>query len=282
MLKKMGIIVALCMFVVGCSSLKFAYGFVKTMVRERVETYLDIRENDVLALEAEISKLVSWHRAEMLPQYAVFLESQAQLAEGLVWNRAQIDEMIRMLRVMIKDTSQGSAIYIANVLVNHTSKPKVNHIQAAMVRILSNRRELYDEPLADQIDAAGDKAVTNFERFFGTLTDYQIAIIREHKMQMYDPTGGWLDWRDKRQQDLVRFLRTEPLVLDIEDYVKVALTTPEKIVGQAYRDRADEWWNKQAALLFSLMTSLDTEQRQTLASNLRGYAVDMVELANKP
>jgi len=218
----------------------------------------------------------------MLPQYAVFLESQAQLAEGLVWNRAQIDEMIRMLRVMIKDTSQGSAIYIANVLVNHTSKPKVNHIQAAMVRILSKRRELYDEPLADQIDAAGDKAVTNFERFFGTLTDYQIAIIREHKMQMYDPTGGWLDWRDKRQQDLVRFLRTEPLVLDIEDYVKVALTTPEKIVGQAYRDRADEWWNKQAALLFSLMTSLDTEQRQTLASNLRGYAVDMVELANKP
>lgn len=278
----MGIIVALCMFVVGCSSLKFAYGFVKTMVRERVETYLDIGENDVLALESEISKLVSWHRAEMLPQYAVFLEGQAQLAEGLVWNRAQIDEMIRMLRVMIKDTSQGSAIYIANVLVNHTSKPKVNHIQAAMVRILSNRRELYDEPLADQIDAAGDKAVTNFERFIGTLTDYQIAIIREHKMQMYDPTGGWLDWRDKRQQDLVRFLRTEPLVLDIEDYVKVALTTPEKIVGQAYRDRADEWWNKQAALLFNLMTSLDTEQRQTLASNLRGHAVDMVELANKP
>ena len=278
----MGIIVALCMFVVGCSSLKFAYGFVKTMVRERVETYLDIRENDVLALEAEISKLVSWHRAEMLPQYAVFLEIQTQLAEGLGWNRAQIDEMIRMLRVMIKDTSQGSAIYIANVLVNHTSKPKVNHIQAAMVRILSKRRELYDEPLADQIDAAGDKAVTNFERFFGTLTEYQIAIIREHKMQMYDPTGGWLDWRDKRQQDFVRFLRTKPLILDIEDYVKVALTTPEKIVGQAYRERADEWWDKQAALLFSLMTSLDTEQRQTLASNLRGYVVDMVELANKP
>ena len=113
MLKKIGIIVALCMFVVGCSSLKFAYGFVKTMVRERVETYLDIGENDVLALEAEISKLVSWHRAEMLPQYAVFLESQAQLAEGLGWNRAQIDEMIRMLRVMIKDTSQGSAIYLS-------------------------------------------------------------------------------------------------------------------------------------------------------------------------
>ena len=247
-----------------------------------MEAYLDIGENDVLALESEISKLVSWHRAEMLPQYAVFLEIQTQLAEGLGWNRAQIDEMIRVLRVMIKDTSQGSAIYIANVLVNHTSKPKVNHIQAAMVRILSKRRELYDEPLADQIDAAGDKAVTNFERFFGTLTEYQIAIIREHKMQMYDPTGGWLDWRDKRQQDLVRFLRTEPLVLDIEDYVKVALTTPEKIVGQAYRDRADEWWNKQAALLFNLMTSLDTEQRQTLASNLRGYAVDMVELANKP
>ena len=282
MLKKFGIIVALCMFVVGCSSLKFAYGFVKTMVRERVETYLEIRENDVLALEAEISKLVSWHRAEMLPQYALFFESQAQLAEGSGWNRAQIDEMVTMLRAMIKGTSQGSAPYIANVLVNHTSKSKVNHIQAAMDKVLSKRRELYDEPLADQIDAAGDKAVTNFERFFGTLTEYQITIISEHTIQMYDPKGEWLDWRDKRQKDLVRFLRTEPLILDIEDYVKVALTTPEKFFGQVYRDRADQWWAKQASLLFNLMTSLDTKQRLTLASNLRGYSVDMVELANKP
>jgi hypothetical protein len=282
MLKKFGIIVALCMFVVGCSSLKFAYGFVKTMVRERVETYLDIGENDVLALEAEISKLVSWHRAEMLPQYAVFFESQAKLAEGSGWNRTQIDEMVTMLRAMIKDTSQGAAPYIANVLVNHTSKSKADHIQIEMDKALSKRRELYDEPLADQIDAAIDKTVTNLERFFGTLTEYQITIISEHKMQMYDPTGEWLDWRDKRQKDLVRFLRTEPLVLDIEDYVKVALTTPEKFFGQAYRDRADQWWAKQASLLFNLMTSLDTEQRQTLASNLRGYSVDMVELANKP
>ena len=69
------------MFVVGCSSLKFAYGFVKTVVRERVEAYLDIGENDVFALESEISKLVSWHRAEMLPQYAVFLLSKNSLSK---------------------------------------------------------------------------------------------------------------------------------------------------------------------------------------------------------
>ena len=271
---------ALCMVFVGCSSLKFAHGFLKTMVRERVETYLDIHKNDNLALESEISALVSWHRIEMLPKYAVFFKNQAQLAEASGWNQTQVDEAVKVLRGIIKDTSQGSAPFIAKILVNHTSETKVNHIQAAMDKVLSKRRELYNKALTDQIDAAIDKSLTNLERFFGTLTEEQIEIIREHKVQMYDPTGGWLDWRDKRQRDLTRFLRTEPLVSDIEDYVKVALTTPEKIFGQAYRDRADQWWNKQAELLYDLMTSLDIDQRQTLASNLHGYAIDMVELAN--
>ena len=251
------------------------------VVRDRAEIYLDIREDDDQVLQFEISELVSWHRIEMLPQYAVFFESQAQVAKDSGPTRTQIDEAVMKFRKMIKDTSQGAAPYIARVLVNHTSRSKVDHIQAAMDEILSERRELYKEPLADQIDAAVDKSVTNFERFFGTLTDDQIEVIRAHKSQTYDSTGGWLDWRNKRQQDLVSFLRTEPSASDIEDYIKVALTTPEKIVGQAYRERADRWWDDQAALLYDLVITLDIEQRETFVDNLQGYAIDMVELAGK-
>lgn len=280
MLKKLITVAALCIFVAGCSSLKFAYGFVETVVRDHAENYLDLRGDDELALKAEISQLVSWHRTEMLPQYAMFFETQAQLAEGSGWTRSQVDEAVAMLRAMIKNTGQGAAPYIARVLVNHTSKSKVDHIQVAMGKVLSERRERYNEPLADQIDTAVDKSVTNFERFFGTLTQDQIAIVREHKSQTYDPTGRWLNWRDKRQQDLVRFLRTEPAVSDIEDYVKAALTTPEKIIGQAYRERTDQWWAEQTALLYDLMITFDIEQRRTFTDNLRGYAVDMVELAD--
>ena len=280
MLKKFGIIVVLCMFVLSCSSLKFAHGFLKTKVRELAGTYLDIHKNDDQALKDEISELISWHRVEMLPKYAAFFKSQAQLAKGSGWSRPQIDEAVKTLRAIIQDTSHGSAPYIANVLINHTSKSKVNHIQAAMDKVLSKRKVLYDDPFADQIKATVDRSVTNFERFFGTLKKYQITIIREHKMQMYDPSAGWLNWRDKRQRSLVNFLRTEPSVLDIENYVKVALTTPEKIIGQAYLDHADQWWAKQAELIFDLMTSLDTKQRQTLINNLHEYALDMVELAN--
>lgn len=280
MLKKIGIIAALCVFVAGCSSLKFAYGFAETLVRDRAENYLDIREDDIPGLEAEVSALVAWHRIEMLPQYAAFFESQAQLAEGSGWTRPQVEQAVKTFRAMIKDTSKGAAPYIARVLVNHTSESKVNHIKVAMDELLSERRERYEDSLEEQIDAAVEKSVSNFERFFGTLTDEQIAIVREHKTRTYDPSGGWLDWRDKRQQDLVQFLRTEPSVKEIEEYVTVALTTPEKIVGKAYRKRADWWWDAQTALNYDLMITLDAGQRQTFADNLRGYAIDMVELAD--
>lgn len=280
MLKKIGIIAAICIFVAGCSSLKFAYGFAETVVRDRAENYLDIREDDALALEAEISDLVAWHRIEMLPQYAIFFEGQAQLAEGAGWTRPQVADAIKTFRALIKDTSSGAAPFIARVLVNHTSDAKVDHMQAAMAEVLSERRESYDDPLDEQIDSSVEKSVTNFERFFGTLTEAQVIIVREHKTRTYDPSGGWLNWRDKRQQDLVRYLRTEPSVKAIEDYVKVALTQPEKIVGDTYRQGADKWWDGQTALLYNLMITLDADQRQTFADNLRSYAVDMVELAS--
>ncbi len=177
MLKKLGIITALCIVVVGCSSLKFAYGFMETVVRDRAESYLDIREDDDLALEAEINELVSWHRTEMLPQYAVFFESQAQLAETSGWTRTQVDEAVTMFRAMIKGTSQGAAPYIARVLVNHTSKSKVNHIEVAMDEVLSERREQYDEPLADQINAAVDKSVPRSRQNPKPLGRYDAEII---------------------------------------------------------------------------------------------------------
>ena len=280
MLKKIGIIAAICIFVTGCSSLKFAYGFAETVVRDRAETYLDIREDDAPGLEVEISALVAWHRVDMLPQYASFFEGQAQLAEGPGWSRAQVEEAVSSFRALIKDTSKGAAPFIARVLVNHTSPPKIDHMQVAMTEALDARRENFDAPLDEQIDAAVEKAISNFERFFGTLTDDQIAIVREHKTRTYDPTGAWLDWRDKRQQDLVRFLRTEPSVEEIEKYVEVALTAPEQIVGEAYRERADWWWDEQTALMYDLMITLDAAQRQIFADNLRGYAIDMVELAD--
>lgn len=280
MLKKFGIIAALCVFVAGCSSLKIAYGFAETVIRDRAETYLDISEQEGPALEAEISELVSWHRFEMLPKYAAFFESQAQLAEGAGWTRPQVEEAVRTFRALIKETSAGAAPYISRVLVNHTSEVKLNYIKYVMADVLSDRRERYDEPLEDQIDTSVEKAVSNYERFFGSLSNQQLAIVREHKTATYDPTGTWLNWREKRQDDLVQFLSTQPDVKAIEAYVTVALTAPEQIVGEAYRTRADRWWAWQTDLLFDILTTLDEAQRQTFADNLRGYAVDMVELAD--
>jgi hypothetical protein len=253
MLKKFGIIAALCILTLGCSNLKLAYRFMDVVIREQAETYLDISEDDNLALEAVISELISWHRSVMLPQYAVFFKNQAQLAEGSGWTRTQVDKAVTMFRVMIADTSHGAAPYIARVLVNHTSKSKVNYIQVAMDEAMSERRKGDDKLLTDQIDAAVDKSVVNFKRFFGTLTEDQITLVREHKTQMPHLTSRWFGWRDKRQQDLVRFLQTDASTSNIEDYVKVALITPEKFVGHAYRDQADQWWAAQTALLYDLI-----------------------------
>lgn len=280
MVRKFALVAFLCVFVAACSGLKFAYGFAETFVRDRVETYLDISEQEAPALEQEIAALVSWHRFEMLPKYATYFEAQARMSEGNGWTRAESDAAVKEFRKLIRETSKGAAPFIARVLVNHTSAEKVDHISYQVKEMIAERRERYSEPLSEQIENAVEKSVSNYERFFGTLREDQIEIVRDHKSKSYDPSGAWLDWREKRLQDLADFLRSKPDVSEIQNYVEVALGAPEKIVGEAYRVRADKWWDAQATLNFALLETLDDQQRQTFADNLRGYAVDMVELAD--
>lgn len=280
MLRKFGAIALICAFVAGCSGLKIAYGFAETLVRDRVEDYLDVSEQEAPMLEAEIAALVAWHRVEMLPKYATYFETQAQKSLGKGWTREESDAAVKEFRALIRETSIGAAPYIARVLVNHTEDDKIAHIKSAVQYRISERREDYGEPLAEQLEASVEKSVSNYERFFGPLTQAQVAIVREHKTRTYDPSGAWLDWREKRLQDLVQFLRTKPDTLAIQAYVETALVAPEKIVGEAYRIRADKWWDGQADLNYALLQTLDRTQREAFADNLRGYATDMVELAD--
>lgn len=280
MFKKSFLIAAICVFVAGCSGLKLAYGFAETLVRDRVEDYLYVSEQEAPLLEAEIAALVAWHRVEMLPKYAAYFDAQAEKSLGEGWTRDESDAAVREFRKLIRETSIGAAPYIARVLVNHTTDDKIEHIEAQVKYSISERREDYEEPLTNQIEASVERSVSNYERFFGPLTETQVQIVRDHKTRTYDPSGAWLDWREKRLQDLVRFLRTKPDTLAIQAYVEIALAAPEKIVGEAYRIRADKWWEGNAALNFALLQTLDKTQRQTFADNLRGYATDMVELAD--
>lgn len=280
MLKRFVAISILCAFVAACSGLKIAYGFAETVVRDRVEDYLDIDEREAPALEKEITALVSWHRNQMLPKYAAFFEAQANISENDGWTRAKSNAAVAEFRKLIRETSKGAAPFIARVLVNHTSEDKVNYIAARVKENIAERRESYDEPVSDQIDDSIERTVANYDRFIGSLRDDQIALVKKHKSASYDPTGGWLDWREKRLKDLVAFLKANPGVAEIQAYIDVALVAPEHIVGQDYRVRADKWWDRQAELNFALLETLDEQQRQNLADNLRGYAVDMVELAD--
>ena len=119
----------------SCSTLKFAYSFADKMLEGRAETYLDLSAEQRERLTQQTAALIAWHRADMLPKYALFLRAQADIAEAGGWTRAQLKLAISQFWSLMEHTVEGASPFIAEVLVQHTNPQKLAHLELSLIHI---------------------------------------------------------------------------------------------------------------------------------------------------
>ncbi len=267
-------------FLAGCSSFKIAYTFADDLLEGRAEDYLDLSSEDEAHLQEQSARMIAWHKAEMLPKYAVFFEAQADIAEANAWTREGIAETFATFRALMDETLQGAAPFVADVLIRHTAPERVEYLEA---RMAENTAELREEELqesrAESVDEWVERRVSNFERFLGPMTEAQLAIIKLQAEIAVDPEKRWLVNRTRRQEAFVTFLRTEPSRADISDFVHRIVLRGHEIVDPDYRAHTERRWALLEQLHYDILVTLTDEQRRELVFNLRSYAADMRELS---
>ncbi len=275
------IALVLCLFVLaGCSSFKVAYTFADDLLESRAEDYLDISNADSEVLDAQMAKMIAWHKTAMLPRYAAFFQGQSDIAEQNAWTRDGVAAAFAEFRQLMDETLEGAAPYVAEVLVGHTSPEKIDHLAARMAENTAELREDEEaETLEESIDEWVERRVSNFERFVGPLTDAQLSIIKLQAETAVDPEKRWLTNRAMRQQALVTFMRSEPTAAEIAEFVHQILLHAHEIVDPDYRAVTERRWALLEQLHYDILVTLTGEQQRELVYNLRSYAADMRELS---
>lgn len=264
----------------ACSQLSIAYSFVDTYLTSTAKDYLKLDNKKQSLLNQGISDLKDWHQADMLPEYAAFLEGLAIRAEFGLWNKDKFSQDFETFRKLLDDTASGAAPYIAAILSNHMSESDLAYMEKVMAEKLSEAREEFAKTSPeDWISERVERRADFLARFIGKPTADQLAIISTHSTNDADRYERWLENRALREKAFLESLRSNPNQTELTDFLFTILREAEKITDAEYKEISLARWQKIENMYFEIVTSLSEEQTDKLVKNLKAYASDLRDIA---
>jgi len=260
--------------IVACSSTRFIYTFVDDFIKDEVNYFLDLNDNEKVLLNQKVSEMVTWHRTAMLPKYSEFLYNIANNLEGDQYSAVKVQKFLENGRFLINETVTGITPYVSQFLVQHQT---VENIKFMENRMLSRRQEriinlsktkdmLYEDRLK--------RLISNFERFFGDLKDSQNKLLEVYARETLNDSRVRLHNRTLRQKVFIRFLKTQPNELELTNYLNKLLLEGHMITNPSYETFSEISVKKFHTLLVNMMAKSSITQRETIITKLINYAED--------
>ncbi|MEL0125158.1 MAG: DUF6279 family lipoprotein [Alphaproteobacteria bacterium] len=260
--------------IVACSSTRFIYTFVDDFIKDEVNYFLDLNDNEKVLLNQKVSEMVTWHRTAMLPKYSEFLYNIANNLEGDQYSAVKVQKFLENGRFLINETVTGITPYVSQFLVQHQT---VENIKFMENRMLSRRQEriinlsktkdmLYEDRLK--------RLISNFERFFGDLKDSQNKLLEVYARETLNDSRVRLHNRTLRQKVFIRFLKTQPNELKLTNYLNKLLLEGHMITNPSYETFSEISVKKFHTLLVNMLAKSSITQRETIITKLRNYAED--------
>ena len=268
------ILLGLIFFLTTCSSTRFIYTFVDEFIKDEITYFFDLNEEEKVVLNQKVSKIVNWHRTSMLPKYADYLYNVADKIEDEQYDPADINKLLADGRFLIEETVTGLIPYASKFIIEHQNLKDIEFMEKKM---LSRRQEriielskpediLYEERL--------ERLKSNFERFFGDLTESQVMLLQVHSRETLNESRVRLHNRTLRQKVFIRFLKTQPTEAELNTYLNTLLLRGHIITNPSYQTFMENSLERFHSLLVNLLAISSTRQREAIINKLTGYATD--------
>jgi hypothetical protein len=258
----------------GCSAIRFAYDNADTYVRWRAMSYLDLHGEAVDDLDDRIQRLLAWHRASALPQYASLAEEAAQrLRRGL--GRADLVWAFDAVQGQAREGLRAAAEQFAPVLDRLTPEQQ-QHFEA---RIADENRKFARDFIRGSAEERrarrAQRVEERLEDWVGRLSKAQVERIRQYSARA--PLVDELRDRDRKriQQQVLAMMRARraaeqlpALAMDWQAGREPAFTAANEVLRGEFH-----------AMIVDIDRTLTPAQRARAVAQFEGYAQDMRLLA---
>ena len=270
------------MLLVTCTSacsVKFAYNNVDRLVRWQMSDYLDLNSDQRKLLDTQIEALMSWHRREHLPEYAILMESLAtQWSDGV--SEAQIQSLFEQMFIWGEDIQEQSMPAAIELMQSLTDE----QVAALPARLEKSNQEIAEDELDVALDQVQEVWAEDFadglERFTGRLLKTQREYLSRRATAYQPERVLWAEYRRRFQADLMKLLmkRNEP---GFEAQFRQLAAARESYYGEEFTRVSDENIALSREVASYVLSNLTEKQSGRLKDALLDLAQDFQELAAK-
>ena len=268
------ILTMLILFLTTCSSTRFIYTFIDEFIKDEVNYFLDLDEEEKVFLNQQVSEMVNWHRTSMLPKYASYLNNIAYKLEDGQYTTTYISKYLANGKSLIEETVTGLIPYASRYLIQFQTVETIELIENKMLNRRQERIIELSKPDDFLYEKRFERLTSNFERFFGELKDSQVRLLEVHTRKTLYESRVRLHNRTLRQKVFIRFLKTQPTEVELTTYLNKLLLQGHKITNPSYQAFSKASLDRFHDLLVSLLALSSTVQRETIVNKLRKYADD--------
>ena len=199
--------VLLLLILAGCSRTDLLYSNADWLLQRWAAGLLDPQPAQRDAWERVIEQAMQAHRRELLPGVVGILRS-AELAATDGLDRRELGCWMDLVEQAYRDHANWAVAPAAAVL-DGVSAAQIEHLAEELhERNLAYRDDYLDEDPVQRRQARVQRYAERIERWTGRLSSAQLGLVEEAVSAMPDLAEGWLAYREERQQELLRLLRT--------------------------------------------------------------------------
>ena len=263
----------------ACSSTQFIYFFAEEFIRNEVAYFINLNEEEEVVMSKQVSEIVTWHRTVMLPKYSDFINNIAdKLAIGK-YSTQDISDFIIDGQSLIEETVVGLSPYASKFLIQYQTSEDIEFMKKKMkkrnkerlLEISKSEEKLYNDRL--------DRLKSNFKRYFGTLSNEQVSLLKIHARETLGDSQIRLHNRTLRQKVFLKFLKTQPNESELTVYLNKLLLRGHLIINPNYQDFSRTSLERFKELLVNMLSISPVSQREKIIKNLRDYAEDFKNIS---
>lgn len=199
----------------GCG-VKLAYNNMDRFARWGMSDYVDINAEQRAYFDAEIDKILYWHRTEQLPEYAALFESlESQFADGT--SRAEMQAIGDQFFLWYEDIEAQLLPFGIEMLLSLTPE----QVAELPEKLQRDNAELAEDETGLTVKESQarwqQEYVDGFSRFSGRLNPDQKAYLTEQSVRYIPQYDLWADYRRRWQADVMQLVvegRDDPAAFD--------------------------------------------------------------------
>ena len=275
------VLFVLILLLATCSSTRFIYTFVDEFIKDEINYFLDLNDNEKVLLNQSVSEMVTWHRTSMLPKYSEFLYNISEKLENDQYSVVEVNKFLENGRFLIDETVTGITPYVSKFLKQHQTVQNIkfmensilNRRQKRIIDLSKTKDILYKERI--------ERLISNFERFFGDLKDSQNKLLEVYARETLNDARIRFHNRTLRQKAFIRFLKTQPTELELTNFLNKLLLQGHLITNSSYETFAEISVKKFNKLLVNMLIKSSITQREKIIAKLINYAEDFKIVAGE-